>query len=263
MKKNMMMRVASALLVAVLLSTCAISGTFAKYVTTASGTDSARVAKWGITMKDTGAGFMANYNDTVIAGDGTATVVAPGTTHTTQYVVSGAPETAYKITFVGTQYTKDVYLGDGTYTYTGTNVEYEGMNATLGGIVGPYYPLEWKITLDTDDGDVKDNGWEKNVARTFATLNAAMTELAKAEITYAANETCDLQVHITWEWDYDKDNAGSITDNTYESNDVYDTILGDLAAKVAGETTDLNVSASADFSLNVEFTVKMTATQID
>ena len=35
MKTNIMMRVASTLLIAVLLSTCAISGTFAKYITSA------------------------------------------------------------------------------------------------------------------------------------------------------------------------------------------------------------------------------------
>ncbi len=48
MKKNKMMRIASVLLVAVLLSTCAISGTFAKYTTTVTGEDSARIAKWEI-----------------------------------------------------------------------------------------------------------------------------------------------------------------------------------------------------------------------
>ena len=48
MKRNKMMRIASVLLVAVLLSTCVISGTFAKYTTSNSATDSARVAKWGV-----------------------------------------------------------------------------------------------------------------------------------------------------------------------------------------------------------------------
>lgn len=47
MKKNAMMRIASVLLVAVLLTTCSISGTFAKYVSEASGEASARVAYWG------------------------------------------------------------------------------------------------------------------------------------------------------------------------------------------------------------------------
>ena len=57
MKKNRMMRLASILLVATLMSTCTISGTFAKYVTTASGSDTARVAKWGVTVTANGALF--------------------------------------------------------------------------------------------------------------------------------------------------------------------------------------------------------------
>ena len=48
--KNKMMRIASVLLVAALITTCAISGTFAKYVTKVSGEDTARVAKWGILL---------------------------------------------------------------------------------------------------------------------------------------------------------------------------------------------------------------------
>lgn len=47
MKKNKMMRLASCLLVAILLTTSVISGTFAKYTTSSTGTDSARVATWG------------------------------------------------------------------------------------------------------------------------------------------------------------------------------------------------------------------------
>ena len=65
MKKNVMMRLASFLLVAVLISTSAISGTYAKYVTQAEGTDSARVAKWGVTVAIDGSDLFANqYTDT-------------------------------------------------------------------------------------------------------------------------------------------------------------------------------------------------------
>ena len=49
MKKNRMMRLASVLLVCVLLTTSVISGTFAKYVTSVESTDEARVANWGFT----------------------------------------------------------------------------------------------------------------------------------------------------------------------------------------------------------------------
>lgn len=46
MKKNVMMRLASVLLVAILLSTCALSATFAKYTSTGTGSATATVAKW-------------------------------------------------------------------------------------------------------------------------------------------------------------------------------------------------------------------------
>ena len=48
MKKNKMMRLASAMMVLTLMSTSVISGTFAKYVTKGEATDKARVAKWGV-----------------------------------------------------------------------------------------------------------------------------------------------------------------------------------------------------------------------
>ena len=91
MKKNTMMRVASALLVAVLMTTCAISGTFAKYISTGTGYDTARVAKWDIKlegeeMEDT---FTFDLFNTVKDSDGTVetdvevgqneTIIAPGT----------------------------------------------------------------------------------------------------------------------------------------------------------------------------------------
>lgn len=53
MKKNRMMRLASILLVAVLLSTSVISGTYAKYTSTVTGSSTATVAKWSIKVSDT------------------------------------------------------------------------------------------------------------------------------------------------------------------------------------------------------------------
>lgn len=80
MKKNNMMRLASVLLVLVLLTTCAISGTFAKYTSTANGSDAARVAYWGF-GKDTNMTinlFSTSYDGTVLSAD-TDKVIAPGT----------------------------------------------------------------------------------------------------------------------------------------------------------------------------------------
>lgn len=116
MRKNKMMRAASGLLVAVLLSTCAISGTFAKYTTSADGTDSARVAKWGFqptTIDLTNlfddayatTGEAAAYDatgNTVKATSENTDVIAPGTngSATFGFTYGGddsatAPEVAY------------------------------------------------------------------------------------------------------------------------------------------------------------------------
>ena len=67
MKKNKMMRLASVLLVCVLLTTSVISGTFAKYVTTGSASDTARVAKFGVAITTSG----TLYSDTYYAGSAT------------------------------------------------------------------------------------------------------------------------------------------------------------------------------------------------
>lgn len=89
MKTNTMMRVASVLLVAVLLSTCAISGTFAKYTSTYTGGATATVAAWAFEMneEEIANDFTFNLGDTVteIGGSDEAEVdlskkvIAPGT----------------------------------------------------------------------------------------------------------------------------------------------------------------------------------------
>ena len=104
MKKNKMMRIASVLLIAVLMTTCAISGTFAKYTTSAEGSDVARVANWGfesdgeLTIDDL---FIAAYDN--VSGVN-ADVIAPGTTNSVEFEFVydetnvAAPEVAYTFT---------------------------------------------------------------------------------------------------------------------------------------------------------------------
>jgi hypothetical protein len=66
MKKNKMMRLASLLLVCVLLTTSVISGTFAKYTTSYTANDTARVAKWGFDQATLSFDlFAATYDDSV------------------------------------------------------------------------------------------------------------------------------------------------------------------------------------------------------
>ena len=79
MKKKRMMRMAAVLLVCVLLTTSVVSGTYAKYITSADSSDSARVANWGFertnSMNITGL-FKNVYDESVNAK---VDVIAPGT----------------------------------------------------------------------------------------------------------------------------------------------------------------------------------------
>lgn len=168
MKKNKMMRIASVLLVAVLISTCAISGTFAKYVTRVEGEDTARVAKWGILLTVDGDAFGTEYKATdaaYLAADGTISVessneekvVAPGTSSdnvsekAVKYVatVAGTPEVATRYTLEGKgikdvvlpagtykDYTNLVKAADGTWGYTDTFT-----------LAKDYAPVKWNLVI--------------------------------------------------------------------------------------------------------------------
>lgn len=281
MMKNKMMRLASVLLVAVLLSTCAISGTFAKYVTTASGTDNARVAKWGIVMDNTGS---AMFQDTYYVGEGTSNpvvngegktltegIVAPGTSGSSTYKISGTPETDYKISFsykTEVDELKDVYLGAGTYTYNNTDEKGEYADDTTDfQEAKPYYPIKYKIVITTKDGVVlldntKIADYEKSASvdqdsndtytlKNIETLENALKQLKATTIAFENNVECDVEVTLSWEWDFDQTDSNA-------NADLYDTILGELAV---GNASDLTAAPGAKYSTEIKFTLIMTATQ--
>lgn len=130
MKKINTMRAAGGLLIATLLSTSAVSGTYAKYVSGGSAGDTARVAKWGIVIAASGNLFSSSYLDADENTPASATeaatsisvksynndaVVAPGTKSEQgmYFNISGTPEVDYQLS--GSIEGKDVYLATGTY----------------------------------------------------------------------------------------------------------------------------------------------------
>lgn len=113
MKKNKMMRLASVLLVAVLLSISAIGGTFAKFTDTYEGKATATVANWAFEMNDEAISnsFQFNLGDTLteIGGgveaevDTEKHVIAPGTQGTFDIKLENLSDVtaAYAITIGG------------------------------------------------------------------------------------------------------------------------------------------------------------------
>lgn len=228
MKKNKMMRIASVLLVAVLMSTCAISGTFAKYVTEAEGTDSARVAKWGVTITANGETFAEKYDD---AADAAGTkvvssvtgedVLAPGTNGSlAAMTLAGTPEVAVNVKYEATLVLSNWTLADGS--------EYCPIVFTVNG-----------ATYGTNDTDAT------NKSATVADLiTAVQTAIGNYSKDYPANQ--DLSVEgtvatpdVSWAWAF-------YTDDAHDEKDTY---LGDKAA--TGTAPEITL------------TIKTTITQID
>ena len=223
MKKNKFLKLASGLLMLVLITCCAVSGTFAKYVTTGGASDVAQVAKWGMTITFTEdkafaaeSILNANYTEgtgaTVVASS-TYNVIAPGTEGTLANVnVKGKPEVKFNLDVV-----VDLDLG-AKWTTTGTDV---------------YCPLLITINGTTFKIDATND--------TTAKLETAVENAIKDYYngTYEANdstfETGKVLV-VTWAWGFDGDH-------------VKDTALGDKAAN--GDAPVIN------------FSITITATQID
>lgn len=214
MKKNKMMRIASVLLVAVILTTCAISGTFAKYVTSGNGSDSARVAKFGVTVNGTADTFKKTYakddtSSTLAANTVVSTedVVAPGTSGSmAAFTITGTPEVAVRVEFEGTLELGDKWV-DSASAY--------------------YCPIE--VTV----GDTTFKGTDYDSAVLFeAAVNAKIATYSK---DYAAGK--DLSSigadapAISWKWAFE------------DNDDVKDTYLGDQAA--AGNAAEISLAVAA------------------
>lgn len=209
MKKNMFLRVASVLLVLTLLSTCAISGTFAKYVTTDSNTDTARVAKWGVTITANGTAFQNAYafgtNDPAASAGlsansvvSTENVVAPGTSYdVADATIAGSPEVAVRVTYASTIDIPNTWAVDGA----------------------PYFPIVITVNDNTyalaaSAQTASDSGNNK----TYATIDALKAAVENAIEGYSADYDAGADLssqaapNVSWAWAFEGA-SGSIQTN--------------------------------------------------
>lgn len=239
MRKNKMMRAASGVLVATLMTTSIISGTFAKYTTSEKASDDARVAKWGVTITANGTMFADEYatDDTSVVGTITksvitsgatgAAVIAPGTKGTlANATLSGKPEVAVHVEYAPTL-TLDGWKNE-------ANMEYCPIVFTVGtetyGLTG----------MKDSNGTVV-----TKASTTVAELKTAVENAIKAySKNYGPNTDLSTKasdyVKVSWNWAFNND------------HDADDTYLGNLAA-------DENTTNDSTVKLEIQTTV----TQID
>lgn len=156
-------RVICSLMALALISSCAISGTFAKYVTRAEGEDSARVAKWGILLTMEGdelfkseyeaddPTFTGNTVSATVKASNEDKLVAPGTSSDGfSATVVGTPEVATRYTLEIPAGWTDIVLPAGEYTdYTQLVADQAGELGYNGTFTLPadYSPVKWDITV--------------------------------------------------------------------------------------------------------------------
>ena len=214
MKKNRMMRLASVLMVAVMMTTCTISGTFAKYVTSVESQDSARVAYWGFkpaTMDLSGL-FVAEYDSKDVKAQNLKDVMAPGT--------KGSATFAFA-------YDETVKANDADQTMTGPEVRYNfkvEVDALCDDAIKANKNIVWKL----DDAGVE---------LTWGELIAAIKALAGHEsgekvyeagtLPAAFGEPSDTHT-IYWEWKFQGGDATYSVDGETLNQNEYDTYMGNM-----------------------------------
>lgn len=219
MKKNTMMRIASVLMVAVLLSTCAISSTFAKYVSSDSATDTARIAKWGVTVDATGAeAFAKSYNG---AGSNSQTVtvqtkpngddkkvIAPGTAGSLGSItINGTPEVMVDVDVSAALNLSGWKLDE--------NTEYCPLVFQIGS-------EEFKIGAN---GITSVAGLENAIEAKFASLSSANN--------IAANTDLQKSIDCNWYWPFNDNEDNNAKDTALTQLNTVPTITFECSVTVA------------------------------
>lgn len=192
MKGSKLPKLAALLLVLTLVTTCFVSGTFAKYVSEGEGEDAARVAKWGVKVEIAGDGFKTTYGkDDVKANVDGPTVVSS----TTEKVVAPGGEFYCPLVFTigdtkinGLDYSSTTAGGEGSFEsaiktaiQNATTKEYEAGTDLSAAGEGITYSWTWPFQnatgtatnpddeLDTLLGDNAANGQPATISITVTT----------------------------------------------------------------------------------------------
>ena len=262
-------RIAGILLIAVMLTMSIVSGTFAKYVTSGSVGDSARVAKFGVTIETDGELFANTYIDATGGntpkGSGTLTVqstdkvLAPGTKSSAEgmsFSVTGTPEVAVKVKVeIDKEHASDVWLGIGISIPDLTNDDGNTFTNST-----PYYPIKYTLWNSKNGYE-----WDSVSTGNLETIITYLETNMNGTTVYEAGQDLSQvfgSYKLTWEWAYGLDDGVSDTDRL-------DVVLGNLAA---GMTETYNesyhashgyVAQAGNYSIDAELKFTITVTQVD
>lgn len=274
MRKNRMMRLASGMLVLTIATTCAISGTFAKYTTSAEGSDSARVAYWGFNAssiemsnlfttsykagtetndEDKNKGIIPTAENTKVANNGatvisTEKVIAPGTTNSatfgftytgysdsTKNTSIAAPEVAYNFTVS----TEGSSCADDIKNNKNIVWSLDGTDYTSDTTSTSWDKLLEAIAKLSGADSVTVDSTDKN--KVTATKKYDPNKLPTAFYGEDSNASASKTHTVSWKWNFeDSANANKYDDN--KTQDKFDTAMGN---KITLDEVTLKITVTA------------------
>lgn len=216
--KNKFMRIAAVMLMLCLVTTCAISGTFAKYTTEGSGDDQARVAYWGwnkdnvkIELDDL---FKTSYDKNVLGKDD---VIAPGTTNFATFQ------------FIYDKYSDTVASPEVAYTF-----KIDLTDCKIADDLKANGNIKWAVVAGTTAPEANSNEW--------GDWDAMITELNALDGTETFEAGAELPAiatsayTIAWMWNFSTNADGDAADTALANKDVLDTVK--IAIKITATQLD-------------------------
>lgn len=208
MKKQRFFMLGIITVLVAVLSLTFVSSTFAKYTSSNSGFDTARVAKWGVEVAVNAETFTKAYGTTVEST--TDDVVAPGTAgELTSITVTGTPEVAVRVSYAATLELGDAWTVSSAY----------------------YCPL----VIDVNGTKFKGTNYASAAEFKAAVENAINSFTNDYDPNENLNQVDD-DLTISWSWEY----------FTSDENDIKDTALGDNAANGNAATIKLTLAVTVE-----------------
>ena len=204
MKKTKFLILIGILELLIVIIVITFEGTYAKYITSEKGSDSARVAHWNINttnnIKDL---FAASYTN-VIDGTEEQGVIAPGTSGSYSFTINGEVETSYTLSIVA----------------SGTD--------NVNGAISEYNPIKYSFTKPNTGDDKASKPTVTTENMTFEELKSAINNIDDGVQVHNAGSLGGDTYTIGWTWELD-------------GNDEKDTLLGNLVSK-GDKTISLSVN---------------------
>ena len=207
MKKAKILALVATLVVLVAGIMFAISSTYAKYITSANGTDSARVAHWNINTTNNIKDLFASSYTNVVSGSEEQGVIAPGTSGSYSFTIEGKVETSYTLSIVA-----------------------DGKDEVNGAVSG-YNPIKYSFTKPNTGADKASNPTVTTNGMTFEELKSAINSIDDGSTPHKAGSLSGDTYTIGWTWEL-------------EGNDENDTLLGNLVSQ-GDKTISLSVNIIA------------------